>query len=795
MDEQLLAAIEARDIQRVKVLLVAGANPNAKKNDKTAYQLAKYGPDEIKCLLIEAGAEDPSLRHSLVWAVGTGRVETVKVLIEKGSDVNIASVGLGNPLLEAARKGNPEIVDLLITAGADIDDGNSISRPLLSAIEQGHFDIALKLIAAGANPSQTSRFGGVPAIALAAAQGSPEVIRALIAAGADVNICVDNMTINRAKIQEQAGASLKSAFNLLETIGKGFETLDAVQTENSALSNPSEAVEAFDRASNRVKLSNPSIAYPENTVDTYPVILAARCGHPKALAVLLEAGAEAYCKDGEGLSAYDWAVRNEYSSTLEELRRFGVEGTPVSLDEYLLNASEQGDVALVNKWLAKGARAIARDERRKTRNYTPLMLAASGGHAEAISLLLDAGADIDASDIVDPDDKQIPILISDDYESLTAMGLLLGVTPLMLAASKGHINVVQILIDRQANLQLRDCFERDALCLACIKGHLEVVRVLIQAGVSVNQRDIEGDTPLLMALSNQHKKLAQSLIESGADVNTQNNDGRTPLMTAAEYKSYFSILQMLVERGADVNAVSQEGDTAMALADLFDNHKAIELLARNGAEKRQWHERDEGDEDETNDNERWGEELVPPDFWEAAQNSEYQKAVADLAEICVSQPVAMHDDIPGWFQVHVHSKQRRDIKTEALQQRFLDRGCFVYEPDKYYDTEGPKKLNILPTMNKYDVIALHQTNGCNYGIGTGYIVQWLQALEIEQPFILTLIAHDTLEGRFLTPIAEPEKLAKRMYDFCPDIVDQGCGSVEKLAQSLRASDNLFFWWD
>jgi hypothetical protein len=34
-----------------------------------------------------------------------------------------------------------------------------------------------------------------------------------------------------------------------------------------------------------------------------------------------------------------------------------------------------------------------------------------------------------------------------------------------------------------------------------------------------------------------------------------------------------------------------------------------------------------------------------------------------------------------------------------------------------------------------------------------------------------------------------------MYDFCPDIVDQGIGSVELLAESLVEGDRLFFWWD
>ena len=49
----------------------------------------------------------------------------------------------------------------------------------------------------------------------------------------------------------------------------------------------------------------------------------------------------------------------------------------------------------------------------------------------------------------------------------------------------------------------------------------------------------------------------------------------------------------------------------------------------------------------------------------------------------------------------------------------------------------------------------------------------MKQLEAEQPFVLTCIAHDTLAGRFLTPIQDPDGLAQRMYDFCSDIVDQG----------------------
>ncbi|RUT07083.1 hypothetical protein DSM106972_023440 [Dulcicalothrix desertica PCC 7102] len=843
MDEQLIAAIESGDIQRVRELLEAGANPNAKKGGNTAYQLVPHGRDDIKCTLIEAGANDASLRHSLVWAVGTRRVETVKALIQRGANVNMASVGLGSPLQSAAREGSLEIVDVLIAAGADVDDGNSISTPLLTAIEEGHFDIALKLINNGANPNQTATYAKVPPIGIAAVQGSPSVIRALLAAGADVNALINQITINQAKIRNSTGAALKSAFEMLETAGKAIEKLDAVETETS-LSEVNEVVESVDIAANRAKLSSNNIPQPENAVDTFPVILAARCGHAEALTVLMEAGADPYCKDGEGLSAYEWAGRNEHSRILEVLRRFGVDGTRVDKNENLILAAEQGDVATVSEWLTQGADINARDQRRKTKNSTPLMLAAACGHIEVVEALLQAGANPNLSDVGDETAKT-PLTLFGQFkpETIAAIGYRLGRTPLILAVN--NLAILQRLLSGGAELNTQDALGYTALHLACQDGSVEVVRELINAGADVNITNHYKETILFRPAQKCNLELIKLLIETDVDVNAVSSSGETALalvagatcnitaqvLEAVEFliaagadpnlpncsmtplaqaasQGYLSVMQRLLDAGTRIELCTNNGYTAFDMADLYGREEALEFLEQRAGDfswKSRWNsddsynednKNDEDDENEEDDEDKgWDIELAQPDFTEAAKNPEYQKAVAELGEICGSQPVPMYDDFPGYFQVHVNTKRRRDIKTEQLQQQFLQCGCFVYEPNKYFDGEGPKKLCILPTTNKYDVIALHQTNGCNYGISPSSVVQWLRELEAEQPFILTLIAHDTLEGRFLTPIKDPEELATRMYDFCSDIVDQGCGSVENLVERLRSSDYLYFWWD
>ncbi|MFB2835251.1 ankyrin repeat domain-containing protein [Floridanema evergladense] len=867
MDEQLIAAIEAKNFQRVEELLAAGANPNAKKGDRTAYQLVPHGADNIKCALIEAGAEDPELKHALVWVIFTGRVETVRVLIEKGADVNVSTYS-GTPIQAAARQGYTEIVELLIAAGADVDAGSSISTPLQDAIEHGHTDIALKLIAAGANPNGASSFNPAKPIAMAAAQGSPEVIRALIAAGANVNINISHITLNRLKLQRETASNLQAAFGAMETVGRIMDSLEGLEDTDEVPAQIQSEMAQIESVSAQSRVRSTE---PENAVDTTPIIIAARCGHAEALTILLEAGADPHCKDGEGLSAYDWAVRNEYPQILAVLRQFGIDGTRISLEERLLVAAENGNVALVRDCLGQGANPNTRDARRKTRDRTPLILASTAGHLTVVQALLATGADPNLTDR-GADAQPVPksLLEHSDPETILSMGFRFGRSALMYAAESGHPEIVRVLLLSGANPDRQDAVNYTALALAAENRHLNIVQALVAAGANVNQSVTYGKTPLMLACEKGTVEMVEFLLDRGAQVNAVSQDRNTALALAAgashyvevdrdvrssgsgirEYrddgscwewqalpeerviemvqllleagadpnlpncettplneaarKGHLGLLQILLGAGASLEVRSRNGNTAVSEAKLYGQQHILAFLREyTGTDLSQFQQRQsqrptdnddfEDEEDFAENDERWGEELLPPDFSNAAQNPEYQQAVNDLAEICGSTPTLISEDRPGWFSIHVNSKRRKDIKTEELQRQFLQRGCFVYEFK--YSRKEPEKLCILPTTDKYDAIALHQTNGCNYGIGPGYVVQWLKDLEQEQPFVLTCIAHDTLAGRFLTPIENPEELAARMYDFCSDIVEQGCGSVEFLAEELASSQKLFFWWD
>jgi ankyrin repeat protein len=109
-----------------------------------------------------------------------------------------------------------------------------------------------------------------------------------------------------------------------------------------------------------------------------------------------------------------------------------------------------GNSAAVQKAIGAGMDVNAVDEEQRT----ALMFAASGDNTETVSLLLDAGAEIN---VVDTDE---------------------GFTALMHAAAEGQASVVKILLDHAADPDLRDADGDTAKDFATQNGHAEVVRLL-----------------------------------------------------------------------------------------------------------------------------------------------------------------------------------------------------------------------------------------------------------------------------------------------------------------------------
>lgn len=92
---------------------------------------------------------------------------------------------------------------------------------------------------------------------------------------------------------------------------------------------------------------------------------------------------------------------------------------------------------------------------------------------------------------------------------------LIGWTALHHAALRGHANVVKVLIEADANVDLRTNDEyRTALHYAAMEGHREIVTMLLEAGAKPAEPDIDDKTPRDLALENGYEEIAAQLEEA-----------------------------------------------------------------------------------------------------------------------------------------------------------------------------------------------------------------------------------------------------------------------------------------
>lgn len=90
-------------------------------------------------------------------------------------------------------------------------------------------------------------------------------------------------------------------------------------------------------------------------------------------------------------------------------------------------------------------------------------------------------------------------------------------TPLFVASSQGHYQVVELLLDKRANVNQDANDGCTPLISASLKGHQQMVELLLSKGAIIDQPDKEGFTPLKAAASQRHTAVARVLLQHGAD--------------------------------------------------------------------------------------------------------------------------------------------------------------------------------------------------------------------------------------------------------------------------------------
>jgi ankyrin repeat protein len=567
--------------------LLAATPPDAPVADA-----AMRGDVDAVRALIKQGADVNAAQGdgmtALHWAAETGSIEIAQIVITAGASLSaVTRHGAFTPLHVAARAGRADVVKALLAAGADPNAKTATGATALhQAAGAGNVAAVEALLAKGAQVDAKESMWEQTPLLFAASYNRPDVIKALLGAGADVNAVTRVHSVSGQRQIDQAGASARRS--ALEA----FKIKDG--NDPNWQPNPAQVAAAVRAGQEMQRKGSSAAAGASSEIDLgggegagtaadtqgglTPLLHAARNGHMEAAIALLDGGADVdLAKRGDEYTPLTMAMINgNYDLGLLLLQR----GADVN------KAATDGVAPLFavisNYWGAK------------TRYPQPMkQVYQKASHLEAMETLLKAGADVNAR------------LKKDQWYLVYTFGSLgvdmTGATPFWRAAHAVDVPAMKLLVKYGADPNIPTTVAAggggrrgrggggggpDPSGLAPVRpGDANVYPIHAAAGVAYglgftgnfHQHAPNGWLPAVKYLVD----------ELGADVNVRDAGGYSAIHPAAS-RGDNDMITYLVSKGGDVMVVSRAGQTTVDLANgpgqrISPIPATIELLERLGA--------------------------------------------------------------------------------------------------------------------------------------------------------------------------------------------------------------------
>jgi ankyrin repeat protein len=417
----------------------------------------------------DVNATEPDGTTALMWASRKDDLDLADRLIRAGANARAANRYSVTALSLACLNGSAPMIEKLLNAGADANEtGPQSETPLMTVAHMGSVPAAKVLLAHGAKVDARESWHGETALMWAAAQRHPEMMSALIAAGADVNAL---STV--VKWERQVTAEPRDKWLPLG----GFAPIMFAAREGCV-----ECVKVLLDAK-----ADPNQADPDGVT---PIVNSLMNGHTDVAAYLVDHGADPNLADKTGRTALYAAV---------DFHTVPASNRPAPTE----NDNNMSSFDLIKLLIARGADVNAQlkaqipyrtkvdrgSDTMLAAGTTPLVRAAKAGDAAVIAVLLQKGADA----------------------KLTTRN---GINPVMAAAGLGS---------KEEDTVGRRKTEKDAI---------DSIELCLKAGADINAVDSRGQTALHGAAQKGWDQVVRYLAGHGAKLDVKDKKGLTPLDAA-----------------------------------------------------------------------------------------------------------------------------------------------------------------------------------------------------------------------------------------------------------------------